>query len=245
MLDQAEPAIVHLPLPRAPSLLSSMAAVDPLKLALAVSGALILCLCLLVLCRIWRRNRYYKKVQVSLDEEERAFQETLARSYNDEAAIDENDQQKLQMLEELPTAKATMYKAALIGGTLALSVWYVVSIFLLPKRDYNKLHPFTSFIPIWCYMVLRNCSPTLRRYHMHLFAWCGKVTLETYILQFRVWMKTTGINGTPRRRAALLTLAPAPVRRLSRVAPAPAARRLAQVFDGVAAGLVLHQLPAV
>ena len=76
-----------------------MAAVDPLKLALAVSGALILCLCLLVLCRIWRRNRYYKKVQVSLDEEERAFQETLARSYNDEAAIDENDQQKLQMLE--------------------------------------------------------------------------------------------------------------------------------------------------
>jgi len=106
--------------------------------------------------------------------------------------------QKLQMLEELPSAKATMYKAALIGGTLALSVWYVVSIFLLPKRDYNKLHPFTSFIPIWCYMVLRNCTPTLRRYHMHLFAWCGKVTLETYILQFHIWMKTTGINGSPK-----------------------------------------------
>ena len=46
--------------------------------------------------------------------------------------------------------------------------------------------------------VLRNCSPTLRRYHMHLFAWCGKVTLETYILQFHIWMKTTGINGSPK-----------------------------------------------
>ena len=106
---------------------------------------------------------------------------------------------QLQQLEELPSARQTMYKAALVGGTLAVGTWWTVSVFLLPKRDYNKLHPFTSFIPIFCYMVLRNCSPTLRRYHMHLFAWCGKVTLETYILQFHIWMKTTGINGTPRR----------------------------------------------
>jgi TRAP-type C4-dicarboxylate transport system permease large subunit len=28
-----------------------------------------------IVCRIWRRNRYYKKVQRSLDEEEAAFQE--------------------------------------------------------------------------------------------------------------------------------------------------------------------------
>jgi hypothetical protein len=105
---------------------------------------------------------------------------------------------QLQMLEELPSPKQTMYKAALIGLTLALSVWYTVTFFLLPKREYNKVHPFTSFIPIWCYMVLRNCSPTLRRWHMHLFAWCGKVTLETYILQFHIWMKSTGINGSPK-----------------------------------------------
>ena len=73
-----------------------------------------------------------------------------------------------------------------------------MSCYLLPKRAYNAVHPYTSFVPIFCYMVLRNCSPTLRRYHMHLFAWCGKVTLETYILQFHIWMKTTGINGSPK-----------------------------------------------
>jgi len=63
---------------------------------------------------------------------------------------------------------------------------------------YNPAHPFTSWIPILCYCVLRNLTPVLRRWHMHLFAWTGKVTLETYILQFHIWMKTTGINGSPK-----------------------------------------------
>ena len=64
----------------------------------AVVGVL-LCALAIIVCRIWKRNRYYKKVQHSLDEEERAFQETLARSYNDEQHLDGGDHEKLQMLE--------------------------------------------------------------------------------------------------------------------------------------------------
>ena len=68
-------------------------------------------------------------------------------------------------------------------------------------------------------MVLRNMSPLLRRWHMHMFAWTGKITLETYILQFHIWMKTTGVNGSPkhlmvRRRRRLPP--PAPHRRTRR-----------------------------
>ena len=44
---------------------------------------------------------YYRKVQVSLDEEERAFQETLTRAslQDDGLALDGCDHEKLQMLE--------------------------------------------------------------------------------------------------------------------------------------------------
>ena len=44
----------------------------------ALVGAIlgvVVCAVTCIVCRVWRRNRYYKKVQHSLDEEERAFQE--------------------------------------------------------------------------------------------------------------------------------------------------------------------------
>lgn len=64
---------------------------------------------LFIACRIWKRNRYYKKVQHSLDEEERAFQETLARSYADDVHLDGGDVEKLKMLETYMSVQ---------GGTL-------------------------------------------------------------------------------------------------------------------------------
>ena len=69
-------------------------------------------------------------------------------------------------------------------------------------------------------MVLRNMSPLLRRWHMHMFAWTGKITLETYILQFHIWMKTTGVNGSPKHLMVRRRCPPPPPTR-----PAPTARR--------------------
>jgi len=72
------------------------------SLAAGASGGLVVLLCLLTcfICRVWRRNRYYSKVQRTLDEEERAFQETLARNYSEAGVeLDGDDRAKLDMLE--------------------------------------------------------------------------------------------------------------------------------------------------
>uniref|UniRef100_A0A7S0Q4D2 Uncharacterized protein n=1 Tax=Coccolithus braarudii TaxID=221442 RepID=A0A7S0Q4D2_9EUKA len=73
---------------------------------IGVMLGLVACAVTCVVCRIWRRNRYYRKVQRSLDEEEAAFQETLARNYQEESQLDAEDKEKLQMLESYMASSA-------------------------------------------------------------------------------------------------------------------------------------------
>lgn len=89
-------------------------------------------------------------------------------------------------------------KFAVLAACLALGYVYVDNIYNLGKKEYNALHPYTSWIPIALYCIVRNLFSTFRQYHMHLFEYLGKVTLETYIAQFHIWMGTTGINGAPK-----------------------------------------------
>jgi hypothetical protein len=100
-------------------------------------------------------------------------------------------------------AKKTLRFALGAIAVIPFVVW-AFTIFQENKYEYNSIHPYTSFIPIGCFIILRNFTPTMRSWYMHLYATAGKVTLETYILQFHVWMKTTGINGSPKHLLALL-----------------------------------------
>merc|ERR1712060_6415 len=81
---------------------------------------------------------------------------------------------------------------------LLTSIW-VFNVFFQGKLEYNRLHPFTSALPIVMYLLLRNACPWLRQRYLYLFAYLGRITLETYILQFHIWMKTTGVNGSPKK----------------------------------------------
>mmetsp|Transcript_16076 Transcript_16076/g.19550 ORF Transcript_16076/g.19550 Transcript_16076/m.19550 type:complete len:467 (-) Transcript_16076:82-1482(-) len=81
---------------------------------------------------------------------------------------------------------------------------WIQFVFLQDKFSYNTIHPYTSWIPITAYIILRNLLPSLRTYYLSFFAFLGRITLETYILQFHVWMRTTGLNGSPKSLMILL-----------------------------------------
>ena len=68
-------------------------------------------------------------------------------------------------------------------------VIWVKYIFILPKYEYNKLHPYFSFIPLLTYIYLRNMFPSFRKNYCFLLSWLGKITLETYISQLHIYLQ--------------------------------------------------------
>ena len=105
----------------------------------------------------------------------------------------------LVKLDALPRLQSWGIKLLVSMLTIVGLYLYVDKVFSLDKFAYNALHPYTSFIPIAGYCILRNIFKRVRMYHLHLFEFLGKVTLETYIAQFHIWMSTTGINGSPKK----------------------------------------------
>lgn len=66
------------------------------------------------------------------------------------------------------------------------------------KYAFNRWHPYISPLPILAFVILRNATTRLRSFYSPAFAWVGRCSLETFTLQFHVWLAadTKGLLST-------------------------------------------------
>ncbi|KAJ8496908.1 hypothetical protein ONZ45_g12260 [Pleurotus djamor] len=68
-------------------------------------------------------------------------------------------------------------------------VWYFVfELTEESKFSYNKWHPYISILPVLSFVILRNSNVIMRSATSKAFAFVGRCSLETFILQDHIWL---------------------------------------------------------
>ncbi|KAI0673403.1 Cas1p-domain-containing protein [Trametes maxima] len=79
-------------------------------------------------------------------------------------------------------------KAAAAVSAVILLWFFAFELSQPDKFAYNLWHPYVSFLPVGAFVVLRNANAILRSASSRVFAFIGTCSLETFIIQYHLWL---------------------------------------------------------
>jgi len=74
------------------------------------------------------------------------------------------------------------------GGVALIAFWYGMFGHIPDKHTYNPIHPYVFVFAVIGWLMVRNCTRYLTECHSTLLEFLGRNTLETYVLQFHLFM---------------------------------------------------------
>lgn len=63
----------------------------------------------------------------------------------------------LERIDAMQLRSRLLARMGLTAATLVLGATWYTAVFTQPKLLYNQLHPYTSWVPILCWIVVRIC----------------------------------------------------------------------------------------
>jgi len=73
-------------------------------------------------------------------------------------------------------------------GLVLIALWYILFGHISDKFTYNPMHPYVFWMPVAGWLMVRNSSKYLTELHSTALEFFGRITLETYVLQFHLFM---------------------------------------------------------
>jgi len=76
----------------------------------------------------------------------------------------------------------------IFAGAFLIFAWFNFFGYIGDKYTYNPKHPYIFWMPVAGWLMIRNSSKYLTEIHSRALEFFGRITLETYVLQFHVFM---------------------------------------------------------
>ena len=86
-----------------------------------------------------------------------------------------------------PAQLTAMWTQRIVGVGL-IFLWFNLFGYMQKRQEYNVFHPYVFWLPVAGWLMVRNSSRYLTELHSTALEFLGRITLETYVLQFHVFM---------------------------------------------------------